>query len=328
MGLYSGRDGTSGFPTTVSNIGGTVSTLNSTATPLGIGATFTGNAEEVKDISTISIFVFSNVASATDGLIVEWSSDGINWDDDDVFTIPASNGKFYTFGPEARYFRVRFVNGAIAQSSFRLQAILHPLSIKPSSHRVDAPIVDSDDAELTKSVITGKTNTGTYVNVGVTGAGSIQAANLVEAELERGTLFTASINRDSTGLLLGVEDVALLRNDGSTYVRIYSADLNYPANSEWELYLNPITTANGTAQTTRTLRTDSISTTNVVLYNAPTVTSSGGLLYAFQVSASSRFSALPGTIILAPGHRLLLRRITTGGGSKIGFNIQWGSNNV
>src|SRR3972149_3524277 len=79
-----------------------VDLANSTATPLGTGAIFTGTAVEVKDISTITLLVFSDVASATDGLQVQWSTDGTNWDDDDKLTIPANDGKFFTFGPEAR----------------------------------------------------------------------------------------------------------------------------------------------------------------------------------------------------------------------------------
>lgn len=146
-----------------------VSTLNSTNTPLLADATFTGTWEDVIGASTITISILTSHASATSGLKFETSSDGTNWDDGDVFTMPAmSSGeaKVYSFGVTSQYFRIVYINGPINQTSFRLQTIIHYTAIKNSSHRVNDTIVDDDDTELTKSIITGKSETsGLYKNV-------------------------------------------------------------------------------------------------------------------------------------------------------------------
>lgn len=307
-------------------INGQVDSNNSTTTPLGISGTFTGTATDALNTAMISIMVRSDQASATDGLVIEWSPDGTNWDDDDKFTIPANNGKFYTFGPQSRFFRVIYTNGAVAQGAFRLQTILKPFAIKPSSHRIDAAIVDEDDATLSKAVITGKAPDGSYQNARTTSNGSIQVARLEEAELERGTLFIATLSRDTSGGSPAPE--ALFINEGGTAIRIYRAVMGYRSNAEWEIYLNPTITANGTLLGKLNLRTGSGNTTSANMYDTPTVTANGTLLYAFHSANSVRESGIPGAIILGPGHSVLLRRVTSGGGNKLNFNVIWGTSYV
>jgi hypothetical protein len=154
-----------------------VSSLNSTNTPLNAGQTWTGTWEDVIGYSTITLTIFTSHASATEGLKFQTSSDGTNWDDGDLFTMPAmtaGNAKVYSFGVTARYFRIIYINGASNQTAFRLQTILHRVAIKPSSHRVDDSITDEDDAELTKSVLTGKSAiSGGYKNVATDDDGRI-----------------------------------------------------------------------------------------------------------------------------------------------------------
>jgi hypothetical protein len=146
---------------------GQVDSNNSTSTPLGGGAAFTGTATDILDYGIVFVSVYSNVASATDGLSIQQSIDGTNWDHSDVYTVPAGVGKNYSINPHARYVRVVYTNGAGAQGSFRLQTVLKGNS-KPSSHRIQSAISDDDDAELVKSVLTGKDPTGDFVNVGTT----------------------------------------------------------------------------------------------------------------------------------------------------------------
>lgn len=152
---------------------GKVSTANSSTALLGIGATFTGTAEDVTDYAIIYVTVFASHASATDGLSIEQSSDGANWDHTDVFTVLAATGKTFSFQAGAKFFRVRYTNGAVAQAAFRLQTVLKPTYGKPSSHRIQDPIVDEDDAELAKTILTGKKPDGTYTNVNVDASGNL-----------------------------------------------------------------------------------------------------------------------------------------------------------
>ena len=144
-----------------------ISTNNSTSTPLTSGATFTGTAERVNGYGIIYVNVYSDVASATDGLQIQQSSDGTNWDHCDEFTIPAGSGKNFSINPYAKYMRVVYNNGASDQTEFRLQTI-YKATGKPSSHRIADNIIDDDDAELVKAVITGSDPNGTFRNVQTT----------------------------------------------------------------------------------------------------------------------------------------------------------------
>jgi hypothetical protein len=133
---------------------GKVDDNNSTTTPLAAGATWTGTASETLAYAVLTVMVYADQASGTDGLKIEFSSDGTNWDSDDVFTILAGQGKSYSFQPQAKYHRVSYTNGGTIQTQFRLQTILKKTYVKPSSHRIKDDISGDDDAELVKSVIT------------------------------------------------------------------------------------------------------------------------------------------------------------------------------
>lgn len=152
---------------------GEVSADNSTSSPLAGGATFTGTSEDIKDESVIIVSVFADQASATNGLSVEFSTDDSNWDHTDVYTIPASTGKTFSFQPTARYFRVRYTNSGTVQTAFRLQTLLKSSYVKPSSHRVADEISNQDDAELAKAVLTGEDSTGNFHNVKTTQDGNL-----------------------------------------------------------------------------------------------------------------------------------------------------------
>lgn len=101
-----------------------VSTNNSTSSVLGSGAIFTGTGEDVTQYESITISVFTDQASASDGLSLEFSSDNTNWDHTDVHTIVASTSHVTTISPQAQYFRIVYTNGGTGQGAFRMQAML------------------------------------------------------------------------------------------------------------------------------------------------------------------------------------------------------------
>jgi hypothetical protein len=55
-------------------------------------------------------------------LHIEQSSDGVNVDVDESFEVPANDGKGFTEDRMGSFWRVRYVNGAVAQGAFRLAA--------------------------------------------------------------------------------------------------------------------------------------------------------------------------------------------------------------
>lgn len=146
---------------------------NSTAVALGISGTFTGVFKDVSNYSNVSVLVFTDQVSATDGLKVEYSTDGTNVDDDDFYTLPASNGQQFSFPLTAKFYRVRYTNGAVAQTAFRMQAKLHSDKPKASSHRLSQILTDETDVEVVKSVLAIKSGTN-FVNLS---AGQTTMAN-------------------------------------------------------------------------------------------------------------------------------------------------------
>lgn len=144
-------------PNTLSNSGnlrvvsqenGVVSTVNSTSSNLGASAVFTGAAEDVTEFSTLMVSAFSSHASATDGLSVQFSSDGTNWDFTDTYTIPAATGKTFSFGVTAKFYRLVYTNGGTLTTSLRVQTLGSRTPKKFSSQRPqDARTNDNDFEE-------------------------------------------------------------------------------------------------------------------------------------------------------------------------------------
>jgi hypothetical protein len=177
-GLVNISDPTTGLPADVIGVDsqnglvtvtpGHVSTDNSTTDTLNAGIAFTGEWENIANFGVIVVSVTSDVASATDGLQVDYSSDGtvagiISCDN---YTLAAGATKTWSFQAAAKFFRVVYTNGASNQTSFNLQTVLKPYYVKPSSHRIQDSIIDDDDAELTKSVLTGQSElTDTFENI-------------------------------------------------------------------------------------------------------------------------------------------------------------------
>jgi hypothetical protein len=160
---------------------GHVSTDNSTSTPLSADGVFTGTSEDTLNFGVIIVTLKSDVASATNGLSIQFSSDGTNWDCTDAYTIPAGVAKTFSFQVCERYMRVVYTNGGSDQTYLRLQTQLKPYYVKPSSHRIQDSIVGEDDAELVKAVSTGLAPDGTFKNVLVTNSGN-QKISIEELE--------------------------------------------------------------------------------------------------------------------------------------------------
>jgi len=150
---------------------------NSTNAPLGIDGVFTGTSTEIKGCGIVFVNVYTDVASATDGLSIQQSSDGTNWDHTDDYTIPAGGTKNYSLNPHSRYFRIVYTNGGTGQSAFRLQTICKSFDAKASSHRIKDDIVGDDDATLSKSAITGENGDGNWHNVSVTSDGHLSVSD-------------------------------------------------------------------------------------------------------------------------------------------------------
>lgn len=121
-----------------------VSAGNSSTTPLGAGATFTGTAEEVLDFNGIRIFVFASTNSAANGLKLQWSHDGVTFRTADQFKVFGSTLKTFSSPIRARYFRVVYTT-ASAQSTFHLQTLLGVGSDNTNTVEVESRRLRSSD---------------------------------------------------------------------------------------------------------------------------------------------------------------------------------------
>jgi len=92
--------------------------LDSTTAPLGASATYTGLNVQTSDYSRLCGTVFANVAGT---LNVDQSGDGgANFDGSDSVAVVANVGQHFNFQRRGNFARLRYVNGAGAQATFRL----------------------------------------------------------------------------------------------------------------------------------------------------------------------------------------------------------------
>lgn len=136
-----------------------VSTNNSSVATLTSGSVFTGTADDCLNYSEIRVTVIANVASATDGLSIQQSSDSTNWDITDVYTVAANTGKTFVVPRQARYMRVVYTNGGTGQASFRLQAILNKTGTSASSQRPSDAYTNETDLNQHQSFLMGYNGT-------------------------------------------------------------------------------------------------------------------------------------------------------------------------
>lgn len=144
-------DGTGTQVTSFSGSGtaSAVSSVNSTTSTLLAAAAFTGTSEDITAYASVTVSVIASHASATDGLSMQQSSDGTNWDIVDVYTVPAATGKTFGVQVTAKFFRVVYTNGGTNQSSFRLQTMFHTNMPNASSVRPqDARSNENDMQEI------------------------------------------------------------------------------------------------------------------------------------------------------------------------------------
>ena len=141
---------------------------NSSMTPLNTGVTFTGTSFDstTRPISIISVICFADQASALNGFKLEWSQDNVNWDCSQSTTVLANQCATLSDKVRSKYYRVVFINGSVNQSIFRLQTIQSPTNTSGTVRNLNNLVDDADEAQLTRSVLTGKTSLNpNYVDV-------------------------------------------------------------------------------------------------------------------------------------------------------------------
>ena len=214
-----------------------VDTGNSSTSTLTANSTFTGTWVEVLEFAHITVQVRASHDSATDGLSIQWSSDGSNIDDTDTFKVVANTGKIFTFGPQARYMRIVYTNGGTNQTSFRLQTILKLHSQKPSSHRINASIMTEDDAELVKAVLAGEDGTGVFRNIRADSAGRL----LISSDTATPVDTTAVVTTILSSINTATDTIYTIPNGTTLTIQLFEAgaEASSVGGSKVTLYEDP-----------------------------------------------------------------------------------------
>jgi hypothetical protein len=207
------------------NLPAVVNSDNSSTALLGAGGIFTGTSFDAKDFATLSLSVTSDQSSAVNGISVQFSQDGTNWDHVHNYTyVAGANGLSYNLPVEMRYCRVVYTNGAIAQGSFRLQSVFRRTSVPPSVYTIEQGIEAKSIATPVKSVIFGETTGGGggYVGVKVnpSGALTVEADVTGTVQVQNGVTYRhrARLVYSSTNVTTGAW-TQLLAAVGSTEIK-------------------------------------------------------------------------------------------------------------
>jgi hypothetical protein len=147
----------------VAHVNGVADATNSSTTPLGSSAAFTGTAFDTLNYPTVVITVKADQVSATDGLSFQWSPDGSSWDVSSNSSVLANAGRGFHFNHRGRYFRVVYTNGASAQGTFRLGVIHRPTAAGLITKPLDDGLDDNNFAQTVRAVVSAKTPSGSYV---------------------------------------------------------------------------------------------------------------------------------------------------------------------
>lgn len=156
----------------ISGIDGIISLKNTTMTPLGSGASFVGESETTTNYGAVAINLYTDQAGT---FLIEGRLFGSStWREVETYVVEAGQFKQWSFQGTPTMIRASFTCGATPQTVFEMETILKPVYVKPSSHPIGGTIKGNDDAELTKSQITGERPDGDYGNVAVTNGNNLK----------------------------------------------------------------------------------------------------------------------------------------------------------
>lgn len=186
---------------------GIVNAGNSTNVPLDADATFTGATIDTLGVADLSISVYSDVASAAGGLEMQFSIDGTNFNDVIKHTVSAADGTYVGLGSRARYFRITYRNGPVAQAVFRLQVILRTSAPRALNQRLRDPVSPTINAAVVKAVVNAQDPSGSFVNVrssdsgALMVSGSVHVTNMPAVQEVAGTVSVSNATLNVTGSL-------------------------------------------------------------------------------------------------------------------------------
>lgn len=123
---------------------------NYSITLLGIDEIYTGTGEDVSNYKTLELHIESDVASATNGIDVQFSNDNSTWNTNSelgTLTYSSINSQFYkSYKIENKYYRIIYTNSSTAQKKFKLYSLLIPnkkIENEPKNVRLNVNHLDA-----------------------------------------------------------------------------------------------------------------------------------------------------------------------------------------
>lgn len=166
-----------------------ISTANSTDVPLQANEQFLGPWEDVRDYAAIIMSIYTDASSAQNGAMVEFSADGVDVIGYQFTTIPGGIPGFFSVPPQARYVRINYTNGPVAQTVLEAQV---KFSFNPPANpqgpiggqTTDFSIALGTKAAITSRVMSGPME-GVWLPLGNDGTGRllVSGTGLTDAEL-------------------------------------------------------------------------------------------------------------------------------------------------
>jgi len=218
---------------------------NSTSTPLSGTGVFNGTFVNTDGYVSTSIFVKSDQDSATKGVQIIHSSDGVN--DERVISfsyISADNpqGIIYLIPASTKYFRMKYINGAVAQTGFTASIKFETSPQMLPTLPVNIPISDNTLANTVKSISVGQQPDGTYNNSPHDGLGFSTSTPLISGSTyDSGVLdmseFT-QVQTDVTSDGSGTIDIEFIRDAAGTDV-LRNLSIPYVGGSGFKMFSAP-----------------------------------------------------------------------------------------
>lgn len=151
---------------------------------LGSGETFESDWYDSDGFRSISIVVAADQESATNGVYIEYTGNAQastpDVDATDTFTFDGTDVvrgfKRITLPPSLDGFRVRYTNGATAQTDFHLVATGRTVPVEDIRAGLNTEISDSSAAALRRSVLTARKPNDSYTNIEATAGGNLKVS--------------------------------------------------------------------------------------------------------------------------------------------------------
>lgn len=168
---------------------------NCTNIPLEANQTFTGSAVDVSMFSLLTVSLYGEPYNASGDLAFEFSPDGEHWDSKIIYMVKnLTQEPSHSIDPRYRYFRIKYTNGPVNQTVFRLQSLYHTHRTKVATSQIsNESLPVTTDANIVRSIVMGKNTAGYYSNVQVDSDSSL-GVHIVNPKTSFGEIKVAELD--------------------------------------------------------------------------------------------------------------------------------------